>query len=119
MVEALDVDMHAASAIGPRRSLLNTWTKYHLEWCPFPVTKEILTTVAAMFQEGKYQRFPQYLSGQEEHIRRGRTWHIRWTAFRDIGPVRQSEDFSVRDIAEVDAGFYEVVDRAVSLARRS
>ena len=62
------------------KDLLNTWTKYHLEWFgdsidPFPLTKEILIAVAAMFKCGKCRSFSKYLSrAKEEHIRRGHAW---------------------------------------------
>ena len=117
--EALEVDMHAATAIGPRRSLLNTGTKYHLEWFgeavdPFLLNEEILIVVAAMFKGGEYPSFPQYLSrAKEEHIRRGHMWShlLGWTsrqcnrsATRGFGRDRQSEGL-VRDVTEVDGGF--------------
>jgi hypothetical protein len=121
---ALEAGMHAASSAGPRRSLLSTWISFHTEWFgvevePFPLTEDIVTSVAAMFKSGRYRSFQQYMSrAKEEHIRRGHVWTqvLDWVArqcsrsvTRGIGPARQSAGFSVADVAALDVDLQEVV----------
>ena len=60
--EEFDRDVHAATTLAPRCSLLRTWTRLHHAWygdfVPIvPLTCEKITNVAAMFKQGRYRSF--------------------------------------------------------------
>ena len=112
-LEDLDADVHAKGSIATRRSLLNTWVKFHLEWFGpeepvLPLTEAKVRAVAAMFKKGRYRSFGQYASRiKEEHAKEGYDWNINLditrkqcdrSVTRGIGPARQSAGYSVEDV---------------------
>ena len=71
-LQVLDRDQHAQTAMGPRRSLLNTWSNMHHSWFGadvpvLPLDEIKLHAVAALFKAGRYRSFSQY------HARQGGT----------------------------------------------
>lgn len=75
----LENDFHAASTKASRSSCLNTWLQFHHAWFqhedPFPLTKDKIIAIAALFKKGKYKSFPNYLSRvKEEHVKAGFAW---------------------------------------------
>lgn len=78
-VKSLEEDFHAASSKASRSSRLNTWLHFHAAWFkhvePWPLTKDKIIVVGAMFKKGKYRSFKGYLSrAKEEHVKQGHEW---------------------------------------------
>ena len=117
--DELDRDNYAQSALGPRDSLLATWTKlHHLRFrgsAPvLPLTADKIRKVAALFKKAGYRSFANYVS-------RVRTLHVEdpegypvsiqlehaikkaiRSATRGIGPSRQTADLLLEDIFSLD-----------------
>ena len=114
----LSRDKVAASAAGPRDSLLRTWEEFHRLWHAdataadgvetpaFPLTEAKLDGVVAMLKAGRYRSAEQYIArAKDRHIE----LHYPWTdalaraagragrsAVRGIGPARQSHPLPMR-----------------------
>ena len=80
MLEAYEADKMAATARGPRASLLNTWSQLLLEWYGeevpmLPVEVRDISVVGALMKGYGYMSFANYASAvKQEHVRAGFTW---------------------------------------------
>ena len=79
-LDELESDFHSASSKASRDSTLSTWLSFHDAWYgpetpPWPLTVEKLLVVSALFKQGKYKSFANYLArAKEEHIVGGFAW---------------------------------------------
>ena len=119
MLDALDRDKVAPSARSTQESLWRTWTAFHRKWFgpesdPCPLTVESIRSVASMFKDAGYRSFANYASrAKREHVARGFPWtqimdlevrDCNRSLTRGIGPPRQSAEFPVREIWNLDIG---------------
>ena len=114
-LKELNEDKFAKSSIGPRDSLIKTWSEFHEAWFqgrvdPFPLTNVIMDALASMFKQGEYRAVANYFSrAQEEHLDLGFDWSYSLTkgrrlavraATRGMGPARQSSPLPLEKIME-------------------
>ena len=119
LVDRVNSSRHAASAQGPRDSLLNTWCKileqWHGERVPVvPVQPEDIIIVGAVMRDKGYRSFPNYVSRVKEmHIRAGFDWtqrhaleaaQISRAVIRGAGPPRQSAELPLSMVVSLLPG---------------
>jgi hypothetical protein len=125
LLDRLDSDVHARSSMATQASLLKTWCKFHHEWFrdgtpPFPITCQSLRACAALFKFRGYRSFENYLSrAKREHVIHGHVWtqeldlvgrECSRSVGRGLGPARQSAEFDVHKIANLDIGTDAVIE---------
>ena len=112
----LEEDFFAKTADGPRESLLRTWVAFHKEWFGkevpvFPLTPGKLAAVGAMFKQGGYRSFPNYLSRAKDAHIQAFEWtdqlvqasrKIQRSVLRGLGEGRQSAEYSLTKIAGLE-----------------
>ena len=118
-IEALgdfEQDAYARSSLGPRATLLNTYVLFHDQWFgeqvpAFPLTPNKIACVAAMFKQGRYRSYANYLDrAKDRHIelrspwtdelQRARKIAVR-SVTRGIGPSRQTADLDVEQVSKL------------------
>ena len=117
-LEALSQDVAANSARGVNDTLLKTWMEFHTSWFGpgvslLPLDTNKLQCVGAMFKQGKYRSFKNYLSAvKDAHIKEMYVWdqsldrmarRITRSVLRGIGPPRQAGTLNLKKIAELPA----------------
>ena len=121
-VEALRLDMYAPNTHAVRASWLRTWLSIHHAAFsvgqpvpPFPLTPLIIRRVAALFKQGGYLSFENYmLRAKAEHLSLGATGVGAWTpdlsiamreairsCCRGVGTSRQSQPIDAVAIASL------------------
>ena len=106
-------DKHAASSLGSRDSLWNTWCDFHRKWFAdeeyLPLDVHKLDALGAVFKKGKNRAVANYFSrAVDEHVsnqfpwtdflQRAKRLAIR-SATRGMGPPRQSQPLPLEEIA--------------------
>ena len=102
---AYERDKCAASSARPLDSLYNTWSDFHRRWFGsddvLPLTPGKIAAVAAMFKQGRYRSYPNYLSRLKMLHMMQHSWsdslevEARQSArsvLRGIGPPRQTAE---------------------------
>ena len=80
-LEKLVDDMYASTSKKPRDALLNTWVKLHTAWFgetgepPFPLDEAKIVRVSALFKNGGYKSYKNYLSrAKDRRLQLGYQW---------------------------------------------
>jgi len=117
-LENLERDVFANTVTGPRDSHMKTWTRYHHRWFGnsvpvLPLTSQKLRAVGAMFKEGAYRSFQNYLTRiKDAHVEAEFLWtdelaraarHVTRSVLRGIGEGRQSAEYNLVAIAKLNA----------------
>ncbi len=115
-LEDLHGDKEAQTSRGSRVSCLKTWAEFHEAWFGsevevYPLTKESISCVAAMFKAGRYRSYKNYFyfaKGQHEelefvwtrHLQRAGKQVIR-SVYRGIGAAKQSGHLDLLEVHQL------------------
>lgn len=114
----LESDFYAKTSAGPRAARLKLMTKLGRGAAtPFeiiPVTKEVISDIAAALKAGGYRSADAYLALlKKEHLTAGHTWgEVLGSAMADatrsvrrgVGPPRHANDFEMSELAAISVG---------------
>ena len=112
----LTKDERAASSTDSEASLLKTWEEFHVAWFGpgvpvFPVTAFSLRCVGAMFKDGRYRAFKNYLArAKDRHEELTYPWtrtllrvgkRTTRSVNRGLGPARQAGVLKLQEVHDL------------------